>query len=400
VAVKNCIGLDVGTKFLKAVQIASRGKGRYVITQFAKSPFNPDAPVSDQIRDLLNTRAFNAPVIITSVAGKNVFVRHHVMNAVGDSKELRESIKYEIGKFIPIQDVSELVYDCHALEELPPNEKGEKELRVLIAGTRRPHLDTVLSTLEGAGVIPDVVDVDACALGNAFWLQALVSPGAAEMKSTIALVDLGASKVNVHIIRGFGSYFARESYKGGDDITDAISKRFALDPQQAEKMKVNPGDNLLTVLESIETVVYDICNDIRSSIDYFEAQYEVPVDEIYITGGAANTAGLSEGLEKVCQKRVTKWRPAEIIPRELTPDAETDIRESFDQATISLGLAARLAEDEFSEDLKGKLAAVPSSSSDSSPMIWIPDQEPSQGQGQSQTQTQPPPPEEGEKPAE
>jgi type IV pilus assembly protein PilM len=382
VAVKTCIGLDVGSRTLRALQLSARGRSRYVITQFAKAPFNPDMPISDQIRDLLNSRSFNAPVIVTSVAGKNVFVRHHVMNAVQDVKELREHIKYEIGKFIPIQDVSELVYDCHGLEELPPNEKGEKEMRVLIAGTRRPHLDTVLSTLEAAGVIPDVVDVDACAMANAYWLQSLASPGAADMKSTVALVDLGASKVNVHIIRGFFSYFARESYKGGDDITDAISKRFALDPGQAEKMKVNPGDNLLTVLESIETVVYDLCNDIRSSIDYFEAQYEVPVDEIYITGGAANTAGLSEGLEKVCQKRVTKWRPAEIVPRELTPDAETDIRESFDQATIALGLAARLAEDEFTEDMKTRVASVPASSGDSSPMIWIPDQEQPAAEGE------------------
>lgn len=381
-AVKTCIGLDVGSKFLKAVQLAARGRSRYAITQFAKAPFNADMPVSDQIRDLLNSRSFNAPVIVASVAGKNVFVRHHVMNAVKDAKDLREQIKYEIGKIIPIQDVSELVYDCYGLEELPANEKGEKEMRVLIAGTRRPHLDTVLSTLEAAGVIPDVVDVDACAMANAFWFQSLTSPGTADIRSTVALVDLGASKVNVHIVRGFSSYFARESYKGGDDITDAISKRFALDPAQAEKMKVNPGDNLLTVLESIETVVYDVCNDIRSSIDYFEAQYEVPVDEIYVTGGAANTAGLAEGLEKVCQKRVTKWRPAEMVPRELTPDAESAIRESFDQATIALGLAARLAEDEFTEDMKTRVASAPVSSGDSSPMIWIPDQEQPSGEGE------------------
>lgn len=400
---KACIGLDIGSKAIKAVQLSVRKGSRYAITEYARAPFNPDLPASDQIRDLLNQRPFDAPLLVTAVSGRNVFVRHHVMPAVSDPKQLVEAVKYEIGKFVPIADVSEVVYDCQRLEETGRNDQGESEMRVLIAGTRRSHLDTFLSTLDGCGVQPDIIDVDVCALANAYWLLSLTNPDATDLKSTVALVNVGAAKVDVHIVRGFNSYFARESYKGGDDITDAISKRFALDPAQAEQMKINPGDNLLTVLESIEAVVYDICNDARAALDYFEAQYDVTVDEILLTGGAANTPGLREGMEKVCQKKVTKWRLAELLPRELSEESENVLRESFDEATLALGLAARLAQEEISGDRRAvpksrpapaggppeEAAAPPPPSGgptvtaspageppdETTPMIWIPEEQ-------------------------
>lgn len=366
---KQAIGLDVGTRYIKALELTGRA-ARYTITEYAQAEVDPEQPIADQIRRMLDAKSFSNGMVVTSVSGKNVFVRHHIMAAVTDPKELRESVKYEIGKFIPIQDINaELLYDCHKLEELPPNEKGERDMRLLVAGSRRPHLDTYLAMLDGAQVQPEIIDVDACALNNAYAFLSLVNPMAIDPKKTVALVELGATKVNVHIVRNWDSFFARESYKAADDVTDAISKRFALDFKQAEAMKIKPGDNLLTVLESVETVVLDICNDIRSSVDYFEAQYEVPVDEIMVTGGGCNTPGLTESLEKICQKKVAKWRPAEMIEHQLSPESEKDLREFYDQATVALGLASRIAEEDFTE------ARRPSATMTSSvPIVLLPDQ--------------------------
>jgi type IV pilus assembly protein PilM len=366
---KDAVGLDVGTRYIKAIQLSGR-QARYTITDFAMAEVDPEQPIADQIRRMMEGHAFGGGMVVTAVSGKNVFVRHHIMAAVADPKELRESVKYEIGKFIPIQDINaELIYDCHKLEELPPNEKGERDMRLLVAGSRRPHLDTFLAMLEGAQIQPEVVDVDACALNNAYAFLSLVNPMAIDPKKTVAIVEVGATKVNVHIVRNWDSFFARESYKAADDVTDAISKRFALDFKQAEQMKIKPGDNLLTVLESVETVVLDICNDIRSSVDYFEAQYEVPVDEVLITGGGSNTPGLTESLEKICQKKVTKWRPAEMIEHQLSPESEKVLRENYDQATIALGLAARIAEPDFTDARRPNTVMTASV-----PIVLLPDQ--------------------------
>jgi type IV pilus assembly protein PilM len=368
-ASKSAIGLDIGTRMIKALEI--QGKlARYNITEFARLDVDPEQPLADQVRKVFEGKNFNLNgTIVTSVSGKNVFVRHHIMGSVIDPRELRESVKYEIGKFIPLQDINELLYDCHKLEDLPPNEKGERDMRLLVAGSRRAHLDTFLAMLEGAQIEPEIVDVDACALNNSYAFLSLVNPMAIDPKKTVGLVEVGATKVNVHIVRNWDSFFARESYKAGDDVSDAISKRFALGFKEAEQMKIKPGDNLLTVLESVETVVLDICNDIRSSIDYFEAQYEVPVDEILLTGGGCNTPGLSESLEKICQKKVAKWRPVEQIERQLSPEAEKDLREYADHATIALGLAARMAEPDFTEARRPNTAMTASV-----PIVLLPDQ--------------------------
>lgn len=350
-AAKHLIGLDIGSKVVKAAQVTRYpGKPpRYVVTEFAKAAVDPQIPLPNLIRDLLNTKSFRTRFAATGLSGKNVFVRHHTMALIDDPQELKEAAKYEIGKFIPIQDVNELIYDCHKLEELPPNEKGEKEMRVLIAGVKKPHLDTWISTLEAAGAFPDIIDVDSCALGNVYSLLGYCKPDQVNPAKIVALVDIGASKVNVHIIKGDNSFFARESYKAGEDVTDAISKKFGVEMKDAEQIKLNPGDDLLKVLEAIETVVFDLCNDVKSSIDYFEAQYDAQVDEVLVTGGGSNTPGLLENLEKTLQKKITKWSPLDFFDKELSAESEKTATESGSQSAIALGLAARIAEEDFAK---------------------------------------------------
>src|SRR5207247_825881 len=47
----------------------------------------------------------------------------------------------------------------------------------------------------------------------------------------------GASKTNINIMSDSVSYFTREFYKGGDDLTDAISKKLSLEAKDAESLK-------------------------------------------------------------------------------------------------------------------------------------------------------------------
>lgn len=365
---RSALGIDIGTKAIKVLQISGKS-GEYSVTDFCRIPVDPDQPLGEQIGRAIRARQFDkGAMIIVGISGKNVFVRHHIMTSIADAKERRESVKFEIPKFIPGQDIEDLAFDSQKLEDLAANEKGERDMRALIVGVRRAYLETYLSALDMAKVEPDVIDVEACALFNAYALVGLINPFEADPKKTVTLVDVGASKTNLHIARGWDSFFARESYKGGNDVTEAIAGRFALGQQEAEQMKINPGENLVPVLESIDVVLQDIANEIRSAVDYFETQYEVPVDEILITGGASNTPGLAETAEKVCQKKVTKWRPVDVIPKKLPPEASEELAQNADMATMALGLAARLAESDFTEDRRPIASAT-----SSVPIVLLPE---------------------------
>jgi type IV pilus assembly protein PilM len=173
----------------------------------------------------------------------------------------------------------------------------------------------------------------------------MVNPGAVAQGKLVALVDIGASKTNINIMSDSVSYFTREFYKGGDDLTDAVSKKLSLEAREAETLKRNPGAELDKVQECLGSVIEDICHDINISIDYFENQYDKKVEEVYITGGASSTPGLSETLERTVQKPVSRWNPAQHLGLELPRESEQEFQDHPAQAAIALGLAARVRAD-------------------------------------------------------
>jgi Tfp pilus assembly PilM family ATPase len=99
------------------------------------------------------------------------------------------------------------------------------------------------------------------------------------------------------------------------------------------------------VQECIGGVLDDICHDINISIDYFENQYDKKVQEVYITGGASNTVGLQETLERTVQKPVNKWNPIEYMELDLSRDSAQELQDNPAHAAIALGLAARVRRD-------------------------------------------------------
>jgi Tfp pilus assembly PilM family ATPase len=141
------------------------------------------------------------------------------------------------------------------------------------------------------------------------------------------------------------SYFTREFYKGGDDLTEAVSKKLSLEAREAENLKRNPGGESDKVQEALAGVIEDVCHDVNISIDYFENQYDKKVEEVFLTGGAAATMGLPETLERTVQKPVTRWNPAQYVDPELDRDSAQEISDFSAQAAIALGLASRIRRD-------------------------------------------------------
>src|SRR6185503_19089688 len=357
----------------------------------------------DAVAEVFSSKKFKTKRVATAVSGRFVFVRYINMPVMTD-EELVNAAKYELGKYIPVE-VDEVLHDSQKLEELAAQEGQEPEMRVLLVAAKRTFIDEHVGILEGAGLQPAIVDVDSFALGNAYELSGMINPQAIAQGKLVALVDIGASKTNINIMSDTISYFTREFYKGGDDLTDSISKKLSLEVKDAESLKrsvagaaysgggggggggggspTNPGNMPIVMVSSedadklrgetgrrsttrvgtmggggggggdgdadrvvdcISSVVEDICNDINISIDYFENQYDKKVEEVYITGGASSTIGLPETLERTVQKPVNRWNPLQYFELELPRDSQQELQDNPTQAAIALGLAARIVE--------------------------------------------------------
>jgi type IV pilus assembly protein PilM len=341
-AARNIVGLDIGSRFVKAVQL-TESSGNYKITEFGIAEVSPQVSVADVVGELFSKKAFKTKRVVTSVSGRFVFVRYISMPVMTD-EELVNAAKYELGKYIPVE-VDEVLHDSQKLEELAAQEGQEPEMRVLLVAAKRTFIDEHVAVLETAGLQPAIVDVDSFALGNAYELSGTINPQAIAQGKLVALVDIGASKTNINIMSDAVSYFTREFYKGGDDLTDAISKKLSVEPKEAESFKRNPGGEMDKLQEAAGGVMEDICHDINISIDYYENQYEKKVEEIFMTGGASNTPGLPETLERTVQKPVNRWNPLQYLEADVPKDSAQDLQDHVAQAAIALGLASRISQD-------------------------------------------------------
>lgn len=337
---RSLVGLDIGSRVIKALQLTETGD-HLAITEYGTAEISPERSLLDVVSDLFDRKRFRTRRVATAVSGRGVFVRYVSMPAMSEP-ELVNAARYEMGKYLPVE-ADEVVHDAQRLEEPEaPAGDPEPEMKVLLVAAKRNHVDTHLAVLEQVGLVPHVLDVDSFALGNAYELSARANPQAVASGKLVALVDIGASKTNINVVDGRRSFFTREFYKGGNDVTEAICRKLSMEPRQAEDFKQS-GDPRVTELTA--SAIDDICHDVLLSLDYFENQYDRRVEDLLVAGGGSMTAGLLETLGRTVQKPVASWDPAKHLPSELPEDSLGELEASAGQSTIALGLASRMVMD-------------------------------------------------------
>jgi len=347
---KSLIGLDIGSHCVKAVELTQYG-GETVLTAYGQNEIVSEGGRADAIIDLIQGRSFRTRRTCTAVSGKSVIVRYLTMIKMSPD-DLKNAIKFEADKYIPF-DVEEVVLDAQRLADGPAGKDqkekgqgGENEMRVLLVAVKRSLIEEHVQLVQSIGLVPEIIDVDAFALGNAYEVRGTLGAGGDVGDRAVALIDVGAGKTNINIVRGGTSYFTREIYLGGDDFTSAISKRLGCEVHQAETMKKDPGENAEALRDAVTPSIDDLGNEIHLSFDYFENQFDRPVDDVLLSGGGARLPLVEETFEKIFEKRTRRWDPTEDLKiDESTVDVEA-LRANAGQLAVAVGLASRIRKDQ------------------------------------------------------
>jgi type IV pilus assembly protein PilM len=339
--IKSLIGLDIGTRAVKAVELTREGHG-FVMTGYGQTEVYNEEQRPEAILEVLRDNSFHTKRVVTAVYGKSVIVRYLSMVRMPE-EDLKNAIRYEADKYIPF-DVEDVVLDSQPFEQDHMGDGADNEMRVLLVAAKRALIDDHVSLLNGLGLQPTVIDVDSFAVGNAFELMRGGAFFEEDAERAIALLDIGANKTNINIFYSGTSYFTREIYLAGDDFTHAISKRLGLDLDAAELRKRDPGDHPEEVMEAVMPSFDDLANEILLSFDYFENQFDREVEEVYLSGGGSRLAGVESALERILNRPTHRWDPTEGIEiHEGTVDAEI-VRQNASQLAVAVGLASRVRE--------------------------------------------------------
>jgi type IV pilus assembly protein PilM len=325
------LGLDLGSECIKAVEIV-RDRDQFRVVGFGQVEVPSMEERADALSDLLKHCSFRTKRVATSVSGRSVIVRFVNMVEVPDDN-LKSAIRYEADRYIPF-DLDQVVLDCHKVEDAPGI--ADKQMKVLLVAVKRDVVESQVSLLQRVGLSPQVVDVDAFALGNVFALGGPTFEAA--VGRVVALVDIGASKTVVNVVRGAESHFTREVYVGGSEFTAILAKRFGLEPFEGEQLKRSPGNRESEITEAVLPTLEDLGNEIQLSFDYYENQADCKVEEVFVSGGGSRIPGIEESFERIFERRTMLWNPLEG----LEVDAGAVDVEALEECAPSLGVAAGL----------------------------------------------------------
>ncbi len=343
---KGLVGVDIGSSAIKVVELKPGGKGgnEYQLTNLGLEPLPPEAIVDgaimdsgaviDAIQRLFTAQKIKTNDVATSVSGNAVIVKKISLPQM-TTEELAESIHWEAEQYIPF-DIQDVSLDYEVVE----GGGSGGNMDVLLVAVKKDKIGDYTSAISQAGKNPAIVDVDVFALQNCYEVNYGIDAG-----RVVALLNVGASIMNINITKGATSIFNRDIAVGGNQYTDAIQKDLNLSFDQAEALKkgaqvegANP-DSLPPILQAVSE---NIALEIQKTFDFFKAtSSEDRIDRIFLSGGTAKVKGLQELLADRFDAGVELLNPFNSVtynPRDFDPDFISDIGPS---AAIAVGLAAR-----------------------------------------------------------
>ena len=156
------------------------------------------------IKNLVKSLKLKAKHVSTSISGYSVIIKKISLPSQ-TREELAENIEVEAEQFIPF-DISEVNVDFEILEQ---GDTADSQMEVILAAAKKDVIASYMDVLEEASLKPKIIDVDVFALENAF------THNYPDERATVGLIDIGANKMNINIIKNGMSLLTKDAANGG-----------------------------------------------------------------------------------------------------------------------------------------------------------------------------------------
>lgn len=292
---KRTVGLDIGSGLIKLVVI-DHSKGEPELVKVAITPVLADAIVegevmdpgivADAIRGLFVTGGVKQKQVVAAVGGRDVIVKKIQMDRMKES-DAREVIRWEAEQHVPF-DMENVELDFQILD---PGGDG-LQMSVLLVAAKRELVENKVSLLSDAGLVAEVVDVDAFALHNAFELN---HPDA--MQGMVGLLNIGHEVTNINILEDGIPVLTRDLAIG--------TRRFREDLQRERGMTAEDAEKLLQSFErspALDPYVESRGEEMAVGIERAAAFLQTAsrggtaMAKVYTSGGGSRIPGLPEVL--------------------------------------------------------------------------------------------------------
>jgi type IV pilus assembly protein PilM len=343
---KQVVGCDVGSSAIKIVELKPLKNDEFQLVHAAVAELSPEAIVDGAIMDsslvvegltgLISENGIKNTKFGGSLSGHSVIIKKIQLPSMTEA-ELAESIQWEAEQYIPF-DINDVNLDYVVLDT-----GSSDTMDVLLVAVKRDRINDYTSVIVQAGKEPVLVDVDVFAVQNAF------ESNYSSRGETVALVNVGASVMNINVLHDGNSVFWRDVAFGGNLYTEAIQREFNLPREDAEKLKLGDEAGQVT-RQQVDSVLgaasEDLAAELQKTVDFFIATSSVDrLDRVMLSGGGALVANLESILQERFQVNVELLNPFRNI-RYNESDFDPDwINSNAPAMAVAVGLAIRTVGD-------------------------------------------------------
>lgn len=342
---KNLLGIDISSTSVKLLELSKSGS-KYKVMAYASEPLPANAVADKNITDIdvvadaikvahkrSGTKLKQAAV---AVSGSAVITKVITMAKGLSDEEMEGQIHLEADQYIPYP-LDEVNLD---FEVIGSSERSPELVDVLLAASRRENVDDRILALDTADLEAKIVDVEAYALENAFFLLAdQMSQGG--MGQIVAVADVGATTTTLTVLQDQKIIYTREQAFGGRQLTEEIQRRYGLSYDEANASKIRgglPDDYVPEVLQPFREAIAQQVN--RSLQFFFSSSAHSAIDQVILAGGSSAIHGTDDLVEQKIGVPVSLANPfasmslsSGVKPQQLSNDAPA--------LMISCGLALR-----------------------------------------------------------
>jgi len=344
---EHLVGLDIGSRTVKAAEIAVTGKGtvlkKFGMVEIAPGIIedgginDPDA-LAESIRQVFKENNIKELNVAISIGGYSVIVKKINVQTMAEA-QLQETIHFEAEQYIPF-DISDVNLDFQILGE---SETNPNQMDVFLVAAKKEMVQEYINLVDLAGLNACIIDVEAFALQNTYELNY-------DLKNeNVALIDIGASKTSLNILKGSTSLFMRDVSLGCSQVNNKIVSLTGCSPEEAEQIKLGQRASNMSpeeLKEIITSVVTDWCTEIRRALDFFYSTYpDDQIKRIILSGGGANITEFRQLLAVEASAEVEVINPFFNLSIDETNIESAYLKQVGTQAAICMGLAMRRVND-------------------------------------------------------
>lgn len=309
-------GLDINDLSLKIIKLKRKRKG-FSLDSFNFAKIEPGIieegviKNEDALSKIIKTacknvegKKLNTKYVVASLPEEKSFLQIIQMPKMKE-EELKTAIFFEAENYIPLP-ISEVYLD---FQVIAPIKNHLDHLNVLIVATPKKIVNSYVSCLKKAGLIPLALEVETEAIARALVKNETSA-------SPIVLVDFGETNTDFIIFYGHSVCFTCSIPVSSQQLTMAISDKLKIGFDKAEKLKINcniaeeekiPKGNPKSkeILKIMSPVLDGLVTQIKKYLNFYEDhaahKYFFPdgkIEKVFLCGGGANLKGLPEFFSK------------------------------------------------------------------------------------------------------